>query len=151
MTSSKIVELPGDALMWGPTMMREDHWKWPTNSPVVAFGIKTEEGESAAIVRMFLRLFKSETRSLRAVGIGGIWTRPDLRGQGYATELLAQVMEKTRTDQPHADLVVMYAEPRTLYTTHGFSKVAEGVLGVSLHGDMTILDAEWRVMPEGHF
>lgn len=151
MITSKIIELPGDALLFGPTKMKEDHWKWPTNPPVVAFGIKTEDGESAAIVRMFLRRFECKTRSLRAVGIGGIWTRPDLRGKGYATELLAQVMKKARTQQPHADLVVMYAELRKLYTNFGFREVADGVLGVSLHGDVTILDADWSIMPEGHF
>lgn len=150
---TEIVQLPGTALMYGPSKMREDHWDWSgINPPVTSFLLKTEDGEDAAILRIFLRLLRSETRGFRVAGIGGVWTRPDLRKQGWASELLLKTLQKIRVEQPTADLAVLHSKPRLLYEQHGFFEIADGLLAVPVHGDVTISrDREWYIEPKGRF
>lgn len=153
---TEIIELPGSALLYGSNMMREPHWEWRGTDkmlPQAAWLLKIRTtGEDAAILRIFFRMLKTETRTFRAVGIGGVWTRPDLRGRGYGTELLAAALDKIRAEQPSADVVILHTACYTGFYSHlGFHKVAEGLYAVSIHGDVTLGDGPWCVEPEGHF
>lgn len=156
--ASDIQELPGDALMYGQTKMREDHWEWPGNNPKLlpqqSWLIRTDEiGEDASILRIFFRMLQSPKRTLRAVGIGGVWTQPDLRRQGYGTILMDKAMAKLRDEQPSADMAILFTENFTGFYAHlGFGEIAPGLYASSIHGDLRIeLGVEWKVNPEGHF
>ena len=148
-----ITVLPGDALIYGPGTMREPHWKWSIK-PSASYILKVEDasdGAPQAILRVFIRLLKSDMRTFRAVGIGGVWTRPESRGKGYATALLKATMFKLREEQPSADLVIMHSSPRSLYNRFGFMEIADDLLANALHGDIHIAPGNWRVEPEEHF
>lgn len=154
--TSEIIELPGMAKMHGSDMMREEHWDWKGIDkvlPQAAWLLKTQEGEAASILRIFLRMLKSERRVLRAVGIGGVWTRPDLRGQGYGTILLDKAMDKIRAEQPSGDVVILYTERYTGFYAHlGFVPIEDGLYATPIHSDLLIAEKrEWKVNPEGHF
>lgn len=150
-TQTRLVELPGTALMYGPQMMREQRWSW-TPPPFGAYVLKTPEGEDAAILRLFARMLSWDKRALRAVGIGGVWTRPDLRGQGYAANLLKQVVDRLREAQSAVDVVILHSKPRTLYTLLGFEELIPGLMVNVLHGDITLgAHLLWSVQPEEWF
>lgn len=157
-SASDIQELPGDALMYGQNKMREEHWEWHSNNPKLlpqqAWLIRTDEiGEDASILRIFFRMLESKKRTLRAVGIGGVWTRPDLRGQGYGKLLMQKTMAKLRDEQHSADVAILFAqESAWLYVNAGFGEIAPGLYAKSIHEDLRIeLGPEWKVNPEGHF
>lgn len=149
--TSTLQSLPGDALLYGPGMMREERWKWtrPADRTLL---LCSKLGSNASLLRIFFRMLWSEARELRAIGIGGVFTLPMLRGQGFATQLLMEALTLLRKEYPSADVVMLHSAPRTLYTDRGFYEIATWLLAQPLHGDMTVLPhGVWQVEPEGHF
>ena len=144
-------------------MMREEHWEWKGHANVqaqVSFVLVDEEEGKIAIVRIFYRFLEAVgdyKRSFRAMGIGGVWVRPELRGKGYGTEIMNKVMAKAQTDQGSADVAVLWATQSDLYDTLGFEAVSEGtehgvLYAKPIHGDVVLRAAsDWNVMPKGHF
>jgi GNAT superfamily N-acetyltransferase len=148
---SPIIEVAGTAFLHGANAMREPHWRW--NWPAQrAHLLKTPGGENASILRLFVRVLARPERKFRAVGIGGVWTRPDLRRQGYATMLLRESIVKIAVDQPSCDVLVLYSEPRRLYLNEGFFEILPGLQARPLHHDVTLLpNPAWSLEPEGRF
>ena len=168
--TTRLDELPGSFAMQGPSKMREDHWEWKGHANVqaqVSFILVVGE-EKVAIVRIFYRFLEAVgdyKRSFRAMGIGGVWVRPELRGKGYGTEIMNKVMAKAQVDQGSADVAVLWSRDGRLYETLGFEPVSDaktvvamdetdpGVLYAKpIHGDIVLRAAsDWNVMPKGHF
>ena len=152
-TASEIEEIPGTALR----EMSEPGWSWDTlqlkQRPQFAWLIRDERGESVSILRIFYRMLVCKQRQLRAVGIGGVWTWPARRGQGYAYVLLNKAMPKLIEFAPSADIVVLYAsKERSLYSRLGFSEISEGLYGKAIHPFESFCeDLDWKLNPEGHF
>ena len=163
--TTRLDELPGSFAMMGPSMMREEHWAWKGHANVqaqVSFVLVDEEEGKVAIVRIFYRFLEAVgdyKRSFRAMGIGGVWVRPELRGKGYGTEIMNKVMAKAQVDQGSADVAVLWSRDGRLYEKVGFEAVSEedeteyGLLYAKpIHGDVLLRNAsDWNVKPEGHF
>ena len=141
---------PGWITMWGNKPKLEQ--------PQITYTIRDEErNETVSCLRIFWRMLETDKRRLRVVGIGGVWTWPARRGQGYATVLLDKVLDKLRETAKSADVVILCAsQTRGLYSHLGFLEVGEGLYGVTLHEWEDCLHQDknpyvWKVVPEGHF
>lgn len=148
--SDSLVIRKGDVLMYGPGMMREERWKW-TSPPQNTLVLRTKDDNAACVLRTFLRMLVSDTRVFRAIGIGGVYTKPECRGQGCATQLLGEAIEWMRMTYQSADVVVMYSRPRELYTRFGFKVLDGALLGRALHDDVLIGQGSWHTQPEDFF
>lgn len=157
--TTAIEELPGMELR----EMAEPDWflTWQNliepKQPQMTYVVRdTERNEITSCLRIFWRMIQSEKRRLRAVGIGGVWTWPTRRGQGYATVLLEKTLKKLQDEALSADVVILHApQARGLYSHLGFLEIGNGLYGTTLHPWEDMLHHAqpyvWSVLPEGHF
>ncbi len=155
----ELEELPGSAMR----EMAEPGWfstwnKRPENMrPQLTYVIRSSGlGESVSCLRLFWRMIGSPERRLRVAGIGGVWTRETMRGQGYGTVLLELTLEALQRTAQSADLVVLHApKARGLYSHLGFIEIETGMFARTLHKFEDLLHTDnpyhWKLLPEGHF
>jgi aminoglycoside 2'-N-acetyltransferase I len=72
--------------------------------------VQTETGEAVCHVGIYRREIKWNGRRMRAGGIGGVVTREDKRGKGYATIALSAAIQ-TLKDEGSTDFALLFCEP----------------------------------------
>jgi len=72
--------------------------------------VQTETGEAVCHIGIYRRDIKWNGRRMRAGGIGGVLTRKDSRGQGYATLALSAAIQ-TLKDEGSTDFALLFCEP----------------------------------------
>jgi aminoglycoside 2'-N-acetyltransferase I len=72
--------------------------------------VQTETGEAVCHVGIYRREIKWNGRRMRAGGIGGVVTRQDKRGKGYATIALSAAIQ-TLKDEGSTDFALLFCEP----------------------------------------
>jgi len=75
--------------------------------------LATETGEAVCHVGIYRREIKWNGRKVRAGGIGGVLTREDKRGKGYATLALSAAVQ-TLKDEGAIDFALLFCEPHNV-------------------------------------
>lgn len=134
------------------------HELWDKQFPDGPYGcyVLSKGAVPISIVRLFRRsLTIRNLVSLSALGIGGVFTVDEFRGQGYASRLLSHaIKENEKTNQL---LAILYsARPSSIYTNLGFIRLSE------FHGGLYVRtippyrafvfpDERWEVLRKEHF
>ena len=106
-------------------------------------------GKIASSCKLYARELRCGKRTLRAVGIGAVFTPVPLRGRGLATTLLAAVLDAERA--AGADLAFLFSDIRPhFYEELGFKKLPSrvftlraGSLDFERIAPVPITDADW--------
>ena len=95
--------LPLTASLWAGARDLETYKRQTTDLACSRYGRRNyrtiglfDGAACVASCKRYLRTIEFERRRLRAVGFGAVFTAPELRGRGYATTLLAMLMDEAR-------------------------------------------------------
>jgi aminoglycoside 2'-N-acetyltransferase I len=112
--------------VWPPDVVA----KWPWTGVVFAHAdlrvlVRSEADEIVCHVGIFQREVTWDGRKLRAGGIGGVATRQDARGRGYASLALNAAIHTLR-DERATDFAMLFCGPRLapFYVARGFKPFA---------------------------
>jgi aminoglycoside 2'-N-acetyltransferase I len=103
--------------VWSPSVMEKASWrhiKWANPDLRVLIDVPEESGEStpglACHVGIYFRTVTWNGRKLDIGGIGGVATREDCRGRGYASVALGAAMQTMR-DHEALRFALLFCEP----------------------------------------
>ena len=89
----------------------------------------TQDGEILASFKRYEREAFERGTSLRAMGIGAVFTEESLRGRGYATAMLAMALDEARKDG--LDFAFLYSDIRPkFYEEIGFIELPSRAISV---------------------
>lgn len=81
-----------------------------------------EGGKLVASFKRYERSMHVGRSRLRAMGIGAVYTPPDLRGRGYASAMIAMALDAARSEGFDAAFLFSDIHPQ-FYTTLGFTRL----------------------------
>lgn len=138
--------------------MRAPHWAWPECPPAEAYVALDDAERPLSILRLFPRKLSSNTVSFHIVGIGGVWTQPEHRGQHHASTLLAYVCEQINRRAIVAAGLYAHADRARMYRRQGFVEVQPRLYLRSLVPGLQFVAGEpaapyfwWKLEPDVAF
>lgn len=141
---------------FAPDLAHPRWWDtWAKAEGPYACYVLTYKTVPTAVVRLFRRqLTYPGLIQANCLGIGGVFTREESRGRGYASRLLSNVIEDQRFKHI---LVGLYStRPATLYTNLGFIRLSDfhGGLYVRVlppYRLFVLPNDAWKLETEAHF